>query len=216
MEAIQKLICRNREQIPDFDARAKEFGLTMLDDPGAQPSKPPLPETQRKLELLQAVKFNEPRKVGKRVFDDSKFVESLRQQVVQGKGLSPNQISYLDRLVMKYSEQIPDLEKESEALGLNKKSDQNDTVSGPLLEALKAVTEWKPAVKRGRREWDDRKFYESLSRQFMERRQLSEKQVASLKKLVKRYAGQVADYESLAQTYGLPPATKPAPETHED
>ncbi|MFH0879505.1 MAG: DNA topoisomerase, partial [Lentisphaerota bacterium] len=207
MEALKKLLIRYRQQVPAYEAVEAEWGLKELEAQSGPAPEPASPATLRKLELLKTIKFNEPRTVGKKVYDDSKFSESLRQQVEGGRGLSVNQISYLDRLVLKYAEQIPDLEKEAEALGLVRK-EGDDPVSGPLLEALKAVKEWKPAVMRGRREWDDKKFFESLSRQFGERRQLSEKQAASLKKLVKRYAAQVEGYDKLAETYGLPQVVK--------
>ena len=52
------------------------------------------------------------------------------------------------------------------------------------------VKTWKPPFKRGRRLMDDAAFYESLSRQFAQKRSLSPKQIAALKKLAKRYEEQ--------------------------
>ena len=80
-----------------------------------------------------------------------------------------------------------------------------------MLELLKAIKIWKPPTKRGRREWDDQKFYESLSRQYSQRKSLSPKQVASLKKMVKRYAEQVQNYEQVAAQYGIPASAKSRP-----
>ena len=102
---------------------------------------------------------------------------------------------------MKYSDQIPDYEALSNQLGMQ--AVEPDLESGPLLEALKQVKEWKPAVQRGRREWDDQKFYESLSRQFGQKKQLSPKQRESLKKMVRRYAPQVANYSELAARFNI-------------
>ena len=128
-----------------------------------------------------------------------------------GRGLSVNQIRYLDRLLLKYSDQIENFEEVSKQLGLQAEPQGEDTESGPLLESMKLVKEWKPPVKRGRREWDDKKFYESLSRQFAQRKQLSPKQVSSLKKMIKRYAAQVAGYAELAEKFGIgAPAKAPA------
>ena len=84
-------------------------------------------------------------------------------------------------------------------------------VSGPLLESLAQVKEWKPPVQRGKRVWDDHKFFESLESQFKQKRSLSDKQVASLKKMVKRYADQVPDYESLSEKFELGPLKKSSP-----
>ena len=43
-------------------------------------------DTPRKLALLQGIRFEEPTQAGKRVYDDSKFVQSLSEQVTMGKG----------------------------------------------------------------------------------------------------------------------------------
>jgi hypothetical protein len=57
---------------------------------------------------------------------------------------------------------------------------------------------------RGKREFNDQSFYESLSGQFGTKGALSEKQVAALKKIVSRYAAQIPDFDSLREQYGLP------------
>jgi hypothetical protein len=56
-----------------------------------------------------------------------------------------------------------------------------------MLAAFAAVSQWKDAVKRGRRVFDDKAFYESLARQFSVKRQLSPKQKAALRKMGGRY-----------------------------
>ncbi len=203
LEALKKLLFRYKDQIPGFAELAAR--LTIDTSAAAQAeTAPPSPETLRKLELLRPVNFAEPRKVGRRTYDDREFVESFRHKVESGRELTPNQIAYLDRLLVKYREQIPQYETLAAELKLNGNG-QLDTTVGPVLELLKAVKTWKPPVKRGRREWDDRKFFESLSEQFGRRGGLTEKQAASLKKMVRRYADQLGNYEELAARYGLPP-----------
>jgi len=209
VDAIKKMIGRYREQLPEFGAVADALGLRAELEEACKPPPPPRPETFRKLELLQPIAFSEPRTVGKRVFCDKTFVDSLRKQVEGGRALSENQIHYLDRIVMKYSDQIPDFAALSDQLGMQQA--EPDHESGPLLEALKQVKEWKPPVQRGRREWDDHKFYESLSRQFGQKKQLSPKQRESLKKMVRRYAPQIGNYAELAaQFHIVAPARKHA------
>jgi hypothetical protein len=56
-----------------------------------------------------------------------------------------------------------------------------------LLAALEKVTEWAPAERKGRRTYDDKAFYKSLSDQFNGGRKLSDKQLAALKKLAAKY-----------------------------
>ena len=201
VDALKKIIGRYRDQLPEFGAVADALGIRAELEEACKPPEPPRPETIKKLDLLKNVTFAEARTVGKRIFCDKTFADSLRKQVESGRALSANQIHYLDRLVMKYSDQIPDYEALSNQLGMQ--AVEPDLESGPLLEALKQVKEWKPAVQRGRREWDDQKFYESLSRQFGQKKQLSPKQRESLKKMVRRYAPQVANYSELAARFNI-------------
>jgi hypothetical protein len=112
---------------------------------------------------------------------------------------------------MKYSDQIPNFESLTQELGLQEAAAAEDKESGPLLELLKAIKTWKPPTKRGRREWDDQEFFESLSRQYGQRKSLSPKQVASLKKMVKRYAEQIPNYEQVAAQHGIPASAKSRP-----
>jgi len=142
--------------------------------------------------VLSTVKFDEPRTVGKKVYDDQVFCDSLRGQVESGKRLSLNQIVYLDRLVQKYADQIEGFEAKGEQWGIRKEEQVPPEAIRPLLDQLAQVKEWKPAVKRGKREWDDRKFFESLQNQFKQKNSLSAKQVASLQKMAGRYAAAAA------------------------
>jgi hypothetical protein len=209
--ALKKLICRYREQLPGLQAAAGELALTEELEAANRPPEPPRQDVLKKLEILKTIQYKEARTVGKKVYDDRVFAESLRAQFESGRSLSPNQIHYLDRLVMKYSDQISNFESRALELGLQATAATEDKESGPLLELLKAVKTWKPPTKRGRREWDDREFYESLSRQYGQHKRLSPKQIASLKKMVKRYAEQVPNYEQVAAQYGIPASAKSRP-----
>ena len=59
-----------------------------------------------------------------------------------------------------------------------------------LFRRADAITEWKPAAKRGKRTYDDKAFVDSLHDQFKRRGALSEKQVAALQKLLTHYEQQ--------------------------
>jgi DNA topoisomerase-1 len=202
MEALKRMVIRYRDQIADAEAGLKALGLT-LEVP--EHAGPPSPDTLRKLELLKAVTFSPPRQVGKKTYDDRVFSASLREQVESGRGLSPNQMRYLDRLVHKYAKQIPNYDGIAAELGMDQVAAGLNHDVGPLLDALKHVAEWKPPVQRGKRTWDDQKFFTSLKDQFEHRRGLSDKQALSLKKMIRRYADQVPDYDRLADQLGLPP-----------
>ncbi len=205
LEALKKLTCRYRKQLPEIGARAAELGI---EEELREASRPPREETVRKLVLLQDVQFNEPRTVGKKTYDDQAFSQSLREQVDRGKRLSEKQVKYLDRLLIKYAKQFEDFDKLAAELGLKAAEAEEDLISGPLLELAKNIKEWKPPFKRGRREWDDRKFFESLSEQYAAKGRLSPKQIKVLKNMLKRYAAQVPDYDQLIEKFDLRPKGK--------
>jgi hypothetical protein len=182
-----------------------QIGAELAD--GLQLKKPEAPrtETHQKLELLSHVKFAEARKVGKRTYDDKKFCESLRQQVQNGKRLSERQVAALDSVLTKYSDQIENFAGIKEGLKMVGKPEPVDAgQTGELLGLLKNVQTWNPPVLRGKREFNDQSFYESLAGQFGSKGALSDKQVGALKKIVARYAAQIPGYDSLRDQYGLP------------
>lgn len=80
---------------------------------------------------------------------------------------------------------------------------EEDLESPVLLDAMSHVTDWKPPVKRGRRTFDDAKFAESLREHLASRGRLSDRQRAALRRMVRRYHDQVADYADLAKRFDL-------------
>jgi DNA topoisomerase-1 len=174
---------------------------------GLNLEKPEAPRTEtfQKLELLSHVEFAPARKIGKRTYDDKKFCESLRQQVQNGKALSERQIAALDSVLTKYSDQIKNFDEIKGGLNMTAKPETADAgQTGALLELLKPVQTWNPPVMRGKREFNDQSFYQSLSTQFAAKGALSEKQVAALKKMMARYATQIPGYDEVREQYGLP------------
>jgi len=190
-EALLRIGCRYREQVPAIEGLLGELGYAnLLAEPEVQK---PLESTERKLSLLQGVELDEK---------TSGFVESLAAQVAGSRRLSDAQVAALDSIVVAHAAMIEGFEEKRELLALNAAA-QEDTESGPLLEAMSAVTEWKPPVKKGRRVFDDKAFYESLSEQFERRKSLSPRQRGALKRLCGRYRGQIPDFDALAAKYGL-------------
>ena len=61
----------------------------------------------------------------KRVYDDSKFVQSLSEQVTMGKRLSDRQVAFLDSLVGKYGDQIENFEAIKAELKLGEQAAAN-------------------------------------------------------------------------------------------
>jgi len=189
VDALVGMIFKYREQLPDAEAFVRGLGLDALWDKVSRPKEPPRQTTLEKMDVLKNVKFDPPRQVGKRTYDDAEFCQSLRAQVEGGKRLSENQVMYLDRLVVKYAKQIPEYERLAEEWGLGKEEPVNIAEIKPLLDVLEGVSDWKPPVQRGKRTWDDKEFYQSLAKQFADKGTLSPKQLASLKKMAARYSG---------------------------
>ncbi len=200
IEAVLRLVYKYQDQLEQVDEKIEAFGLTKLWQKISAPTEQPRASSIEKLALLESVKFDEPRQVGKRVYDDAAFCESLRQQVQGGKRLSLNQVTYLDRLVKKYADQIPDFEQQAAAWGLEQEAPVDTGEIEALLAQLANVTEWSPPVKRGKREWSDEAFYQSLAKQYEAKKTLSPKQVASMKKMAARYVdGKPAKKKSSAK-----------------
>ena len=198
-EMLFKMCCRYYHQIPDSYRKELE-----LKEPEAVRE-----DTSYKLSLLKDIIFEEPTKVGKRVYDDSKFVKSLGEQVTMEKRLSDRQIAYLDSLLGKYADQIDNFEEIKANLKLGEKIKVDaDPTTAPILEMLDKITNWAEPTKRGKREFNDKSFYESLASQFKSKGALSERQLAALKKMAARYAEQLPNYLDLQDELGLPAPRK--------
>ena len=194
-QMLFRLACKYIEQMS-----AETVTTLKLEKPEA-----PRTETGKKIELLETLDFDEPRKVGKRTYDDGKFVQSLKEQVQSGKRLSDRQVGALDTLLVKYSSQIDNFEQVQKDLGLEAKAPaENAEEIAKLIELCKTIETWNPPVKRGKREFNDADFYESLSTQFKGKGSLSDRQVAALKKMIGRYTDQIPTYEAVREELGLP------------
>ena len=167
-------------------------------------------DTARKLSLFDNIIFNEPNKVGKRVYDDSKFVNSLSDQVALGKRLSEKQIAFLDKLILKYGDQINDLDSIKSELGLDiiSTSEADESIKS-ILELMENVSTWAEPVKRGKMEFNDKSFFDSLNTQFKNNGTLSDRQIGALKKMVARYADQIHNYHDKKDSLGLLDPRKP-------
>ncbi len=123
-------------------------------------------------------------------FDERDFLDSLRNQAKSGKAFSPRQLNALKRLIANHKASLPDFQELSNLLDIKEEqraSPEDAANIASLLSTLAAVTVWEPAVKKGRRTYDDKAFFESLSAQHQKGKELSVKQVFALKKLASRY-----------------------------
>ena len=70
-------------------------------------------------ELLSGVSKWRPAKIeGRRKYDDKAFVDSVKDQMAEGRPLSAKQLDFLIRMVSSYADQIPDAEKRLKEAGL--------------------------------------------------------------------------------------------------
>ena len=160
----------------------------------AAASNPP-PQIQVDLiAALDKVEFNPPEKRGARVYDDKKFFTSLKDQLNAGRTLSEKQMSALMKLAARYSGSIPGYAGLASEAGVNAEpaAQTAEPVGAPsdadvLLNELSKVSAWAEPVKRGRRVYDDKDFFDSLMKQKKSGKVLSIKQVEALRKLAAKY-----------------------------
>ena len=140
--------------------------------------------------LLSEVRGWKPaKKVGKRVYDDKAFVESVRQQAEEGKRpLSARQLEFLIKMAVQYADQIPDCETRLKEAGLGA--------------GAASVQKADPGLVRYCFETMDRiggmmenPFYKSIREQFERGRGLSMKQFGILAKAVGENAEGLPDCE---------------------
>ncbi|MEI8138416.1 MAG: type I DNA topoisomerase [bacterium] len=191
-ESLGRIALRYREQIPGVEATITESGLGLLLE--EKPDVPPEPSTVEKMSLLKGMEFDPPKARRGRTFDEKKFIDSLQRRVDQNRELSPAQLNVVNRMVLKYADRIPDFEVIKSRLVLEAQGPQvEDPECAALLDQLKTVTEWKEAVEKKGKTFDDKTFYVSLSRQYEQRKSLTPRQKSALKRMVKKYAPPVPE-----------------------
>lgn len=193
IEVLAKLAARYREEAPGVREVLRLCGCEeLLDEPLPEP---PRESSIEKLSILRGVEL-----------DDStrKFVDSLSEQVQNGRRLSPAQLGALDRMVVSNAAQITDFDGRKDNLGLaGQAAPAEDKESGELLQMMTHVQTWGAPVKRGKREFNDKTFFESLNTQYGQRKYLSERQQAALKKMVRRYREQIPGYAEVEERLDL-------------
>ena len=98
-----------------------EFYVKFLKEIGECAEPPP---DRAKFDLVfglldQITRWKPAKKVGKRIYDDKAFVESVKKQAMLGKRpLSARQLEFLIKMAVQYSNQIPDCEEHLKESGL--------------------------------------------------------------------------------------------------
>ncbi len=192
------------QMMTDFYNEFKPW-LTAAKESGA-------PETEKAsalLNIFNGVVFEEKQKVGRRVFDDAQFVESIRNKFSESSKMSNKQYQALLTIAAKYANQLnekfaglPQEMQEDFAESCTRYQERmaaenqrppvpEDGGYAPVFAAFSKVVF--PEVKSGRYAFDEEKFFKSLKRQALSGKALSEKQLAALKKMAVKYRDQLTD-----------------------
>ncbi|MBO4345728.1 MAG: topoisomerase DNA-binding C4 zinc finger domain-containing protein [Victivallales bacterium] len=215
---------------PEIQAVLKEHNLTEKADAikaavnkhDDTPKEPVSLEALALIKAMDKVEFEAPvKRAGRtRVYDDAKFVKSLRDQAEAGKALSEAQTKALMKVAAKYSsgianyselvasiaavmpdavpvETAPAAEKAEEPAKPAVLPEAKQAEIDAMLKMTTEITEWKS----GRGKYDDKSFVESLSKQFKQRKALSDKQINALLKVLGKYSEQIADFEARSKGF---------------
>ena len=196
--------------------------LAAVKDAGA----PETGDVKPLLDLLAEIKFAPPSKVGKRTYDDRKFVDSVREKFASDGKLSDKQFSALLSIAGRYADQLTperlqtlpeNLRNEIDMAGIRSaerlKRQENATAQNNELDGVfKAFDQvrFAPVAVKGKRTYDDRKFVTSLRNQAGSGRPLSDKQLDALRKLAAKYMDQFPDRAAVAAALGIADNAAPA------
>ncbi len=138
--------------------------------------------------LSQVKSWKEPKRVGKRVYDDKAFVESVRSQYDEGKRpMSARQLEFLVRMALMYEQQIPGCAAALKEGGLTGvQQPKPETVDDELVRWCFTVAERISGLLKN-------PFHKSLRDQFERGKGLSPKQFAILARAVGENAGALPD-----------------------
>lgn len=195
--------------------------LATLKQAAEKPKIAVTPEIQTLLAAMKDLKYNPPKKVRNRTYDDGKFIQSLQEQVNGGSGLTEAQTSALLRIAANYAAKIPGYATvtapfaaavpEPAAAELPDGPDKKNL--SELMKLPDEIKEWRPVVKKGRFTYDDKKFLTSIQENFDQRGQLTPRQIAAFLKTLKNYADQIPNLdrrlEALQLESALPDQPKP-------
>ena len=144
--------------------------------------------------LLGEVRAWKPaKKVGKRVYDDQAFFESVRQQADEGKRpLSARQLEFLVKMAVQYADQIPDCEDRLRKAGLGAGASSAQRADPALVKFCFDVLDRVGGMM-------DNPFIKSLRDQFERGRGLSAKQFSVLARSAGENAGGLDDCAAIRE-----------------
>jgi hypothetical protein len=140
--------------------------------------------------LDQVEEWKPAKKIGKRVYDDKAFIESVKEQSRTSKPLSARQLEFLVRMVLMYSDQIPDAENKLKEIGLGAGAAATKRADAELVKyCFQTVDRIGGMMKNP--------FLKSLREQVDRGKGLSQKQFQILARAVGENAGALEDSEEV-------------------
>ena len=141
--------------------------------------------------LSQVKEWMPAKKVGKRVYDDKAFVESVRRQADEGKHpLSARQLEFLIKMAVQYADQIEDCEQALKDAGLGAGAASAQKADVDLVRYCFETMDRIGGMM-------ENPFYKSVREQFDHGRALSMRQFGILAKAVGENAGGLEDCDAI-------------------
>lgn len=195
LTALAGLAASYRDQIADADGRLAALGWgELVEKVKSAPSDELVRDCFTALDAAGGIEGNW-------------FIESLRKQFDMGRSLSPKQFAILARTVAENCGEdgfAALRERLAQYLPSGAEPAKADPALPELMAMLDEVKTWHEPVKRGKRTFDDKDFADSLKTQFARRKSLTPRQVAALKKMLRQYGNQIADFDERAKRLGFP------------
>ena len=196
LQFLVRMAVMYADQIPDCENRLKEAGL------GAAK-----PAVERADPELVAFCFEALDRIGG--MEKNPFLKSLREQNDRGKMLSMKQFQILARSVGENAGALDDCDAIREKLsgfvpgGFEPSAESSNPAIPKILKLMESVTEWRPAMKKGKRLYDDKEFIKSLNEQYARRHALSQRQEAALRRVVLLYKAKIPGFAEQAADLGF-------------
>ena len=139
-----------------------------------------------------------------------RFLTSLRRQSKGGRPLTDRQFAALARVTRERIGDDPEYAALLEQLAPYLPDKAAPDASLPALAAmLEEIKTWREPTTHGKKTYDDKAFAASLLEQYRQRKTLSPRQIAVMKRLVVTYRSQINDFEGRAAAIGLSTERRP-------
>ena len=141
--------------------------------------------------LSQIREWKPAKKVGKRVYDDKAFVESVREQAADGaRPLSARQLEFLIKMAVQYADQIPECETRLKEAGLGAGASFAQKADATIVQYCFETMDRIGGLM-------ENPFYKSIRDQFERGKGLSMRQFTILAKAVGENADRLEDCEAV-------------------